>query len=166
MGILWHLFANMGAGGPPGDDCEDLIHVATPQNALNQSMAAMAAASTAPAAAPTAPAAPVAPAPAAGVPAGHAAPVAVPPGMSPFDDAGYALDDRFIGRGCSYVHKVSRQRLSQCMEHICPHLDSTFTAECTQHGLLCLLWIYTRIKPSVRIVDLRTWNLKLIMTID
>ena len=72
----------------------------------------------------------------------------------PFDDNGYALDDRWIGRGCTFVRNVPRIRLSECLTQISGKLESGFTAECTQMGLLALLWLYTRIKPSVKITDL------------
>lgn len=75
--------------------------------------------------------------------------------LSPYDDAGYALDDKHIGRGVTLVKGLGRNRLSDCLEMISPALDPGFTAECTQPGLLCLLWCYTRVKPSVRIADLR-----------
>ena len=92
------------------------------------------------------------PAAAVAVPAGMAAPVA--PMVSPFDDSGFAIDDRFIGRGCTYVRQMGRGRLSECLEFISPVLESGFTAECTSNGLLCLLWLYTRVKPSVKLSDL------------
>lgn len=93
------------------------------------------------------------------------APAAVPtrPGQSgqssdlpPFDDDGYALDDRFVGRGTTFVKNIPRKRLSQCLMAISPSLEPEFTAECSSRGLLCLLWCYTRVKPTVKICDLGT----------
>lgn len=91
------------------------------------------------------------------VPASSAAPPApaaapVPP---PFDDNGYALDDRWLGRGMTFVRQTPRPRLGECLEQICASLESGFTAECTQQGLLALLWLYTRVKPVVKFTDLR-----------
>jgi hypothetical protein len=71
-----------------------------------------------------------------------------------FDDGGNPLDDRFINRNTTAVKQLPRSRLSQCLEAISSHLESGFTAECTAHGLLCLLWLYTRIKPSVRLANI------------
>lgn len=94
----------------------------------------------------------------------HAAPSAVPvvaPTPPPFDDNGYALDDRWLGRGMTFVRQTPRPRLGECLEQICAALESGFTAECTQQGLLALLWLYTRVKPSVKFTDLRQlgWSL-------
>ena len=72
-----------------------------------------------------------------------------------FDDGGNPLDDLFINRNTTTVRQLPRLRLSECLENISAHLESGFTAECSAHGLLCLLWVYTRIKPQVRIADLR-----------
>ena len=72
-----------------------------------------------------------------------------------FDDAGYALDDKFIGSGCTFIRQIPRNRLSECLEHLNGKLESGFTAECTASGLLCLLWCFTRMKPTVKITDLR-----------
>ena len=88
------------------------------------------------------------------VPLAASAASAIPPQLPPFDDNGYALDDRWIGRGCTFVRNVPRTRLSECLTQISGKLESGFTAECTQMGLLALLWLYTRIKPSVKITDL------------
>lgn len=114
--------------------------VATPQNAPHGGVPVPRAGANLPAAAVTS------------MPAGMAAPVA--PMMSPFDDSGFAIDDRFIGRGCTYVRQIPRGRLSECLEFITPVLESGFTAECTANGLLCLLWLYTRVKPNVKLSDL------------
>ena len=73
----------------------------------------------------------------------------------PFDENGYALDDRWIGRGCTFIRQAPRTRLSECLEAISPSLEAGFTAECTSNGLLALLWVYTRCKPCVKFVDLR-----------
>ena len=73
----------------------------------------------------------------------------------PFDENGYALDDRWIGRGCTFLRQIPRNRLSECLEAVSPSLEAGFTAECTVNGLLCLLWCYTRCKPSVKFTDLR-----------
>ena len=75
-------------------------------------------------------------------------------GLPPFDDDGYALDDRFVGRGTTFVKNIPRKRLSQCLMAISPSLEPEFTAECSNRGLLCLLWCYTRVKPTVKICDL------------
>ena len=70
------------------------------------------------------------------------------------DDQGYALNDKWIGRGVTFIRQMPRARLSECLEHVSPKLESGFTAECTSSGLQCLLWMYTRMKPSVKVIDL------------
>ena len=93
------------------------------------------------------------------VPTGAAPARSGQPGQSgdllpPFDEEGYALDDRFVGRGTTFVKNIPRKRLSQCLLAISPSLEPEFTAECSTRGLLCLLWCYTRVKPTVKICDL------------
>lgn len=88
--------------------------------------------------------------PAVGMPSGMSGMVAGP-GL---DDQGYALNDKWIGRGVTFIRQMPRARLSECLEHVSPKLESGFTAECTSSGLQCLLWMYTRMKPSVKVIDL------------
>lgn len=64
--------------------------------------------------------------------------------------------EAFISRSCTYVKYIPRSRLSECMELICPALDSTYTSECSQTGLLALLWLFCRVKPVVKLTDLRS----------
>ena len=63
--------------------------------------------------------------------------------------------EMFISRSVTYVKNLPRQRLGEVLERIDQRLDSTFTSECSPAGLLCLLWVYTRIRPQVKLTDLR-----------
>ena len=63
--------------------------------------------------------------------------------------------EMFISRSVTYVKNMPRQRLGEVLELVDRRLDSTFTSECSPAGLLCLLWVYTRIRPMVKLTDLR-----------
>lgn len=65
-----------------------------------------------------------------------------------------------ISRSCTYVKQLPRNRLSETLEAVDGCLDSTFTSELTSNGLLILLWMFCRVKPGVKISDLRdsVWN--------
>ena len=96
----------------------------------------MAAAPAAPVVAPAAPAAP----------AGDGAPE---------DFHSTLLSDAAISRSCTYLKNVPRNRLSDCLERLDPALEATYTAELSSNGLLALLWVWTRMKPCVKVSDLR-----------
>ena len=66
------------------------------------------------------------------------------------------LPDMMISRSVTYLKNLPRARLSEGLELIHASLDTTFLAECSQGGLLCLLWLFTRLKPGLRVSDLRT----------
>ena len=63
--------------------------------------------------------------------------------------------DALISRSCTYVKQLPRNRLSETLEAVAPMLDSTFTSELSLNGLLMLLWLFCRVKPAVKISDLR-----------
>ena len=66
------------------------------------------------------------------------------------------LADGLISRSCTYVKQLPRNRLSECLEALEPALDASYTAELSSQGLLSLLWLFCRIKPAVKISDLRS----------
>ena len=66
------------------------------------------------------------------------------------------LTDGLISRSCTYVKQLPRNRLSECLESLEPALDASYTAELSAQGLLSLLWLFCRIKPAVKISDLRS----------
>lgn len=66
------------------------------------------------------------------------------------------LQDALITRSATYLKNIARNRLSDVMEKMVASMDSTYTAELTRNGLLCLLWVMTRVKPGVKISDLRS----------
>ena len=65
------------------------------------------------------------------------------------------LGDALITRSATYLKNLGRNRLSDCLERMHGQLDATYTAELSRNGLLVLLWVFTRIKPSIKISDLR-----------
>ena len=71
------------------------------------------------------------------------------------DDIHQNVQDAFISRSVTYLKQLPRQRLSECLEHIYGGLDAVLTAPLSMSGLLCVLWTYTRMVPSVKISDLR-----------
>ena len=46
-------------------------------------------------------------------------------------------------------------RLSYALEKLVPALEAGYTSCLTQRGLLQLLWLFTKLKPSIRITHLR-----------
>lgn len=65
--------------------------------------------------------------------------------------------DSFISRSVTYVKNMPRQHLAICMEYVDPKLELAFTSECSLQGLLALLWLYSRVKPCVKVLsDLRS----------
>ena len=67
---------------------------------------------------------------------------------SPWDDA--------ISSSCTFVKTVSRSRLSALVEALNNDLDACVTAPLSNHGLLALLYVFTRTKPISKISELRT----------
>ena len=65
-------------------------------------------------------------------------------------------DSGLISRSVTYVRQLPRNRLGETLEALSGAvLDAAVTAELTQDGLLILLWLFCRIKPCVKISDLR-----------
>ena len=65
--------------------------------------------------------------------------------------------DSYISRSVTYVKNMPRQHLAICMEYVDPRLELAYTSECSQIGLLALLWLYSRVKPFVKVLsDLRS----------
>ena len=71
------------------------------------------------------------------------------------EDFHVRLPDMLISRSITYIKTIPRNRLSEVLESLSPSLDSTWCAELSMEGLLALLWLYTRLKPNLRISDLR-----------
>ena len=107
------------------------------------------------AAAPSVAAMSMAAAPAAPVGAAPADPAAPAGDGAPEDFHSTLLSDAAISRSCTYLKNVPRNRLSDCLERLDPSLEATYTAELTSNGLLALLWVWTRMKPCVKVSDLR-----------
>ena len=65
-------------------------------------------------------------------------------------------DSGLISRSVTYVQQLPRNRMGETLETLSgAELDAAVTAELTQDGLLMLLWLFCRIKPCVKISDLR-----------
>ena len=72
------------------------------------------------------------------------------------DPAAALQDSGLISRSVTYVRQLPRNRLGETLEALSGAvLDAAVTAELTQDGLLILLWLFCRIKPCVKISDLR-----------
>lgn len=63
--------------------------------------------------------------------------------------------DRSITRSCGFVGSMGKLKTAQALEWLVASLDSTMTADLTPAGLLQVLWLLTRIKPSIAISALR-----------
>ena len=90
-----------------------------------------------------------------------AAPAAQPAPAAPAGEVGAPedfhstlLSDAAISRSCTYLKNVPRNRLSDCLERMDASLEATYTAELSSNGLLALLWVWTRMKPGVKVSDL------------
>ena len=57
----------------------------------------------------------------------------------------------------TYVRQLPRWFLQEVVEYLNSNFDSTLVADLTQHGLLALLFLFCRIKPNVRISELRSF---------
>ena len=71
------------------------------------------------------------------------------------DDVHQQQVDGLISRSVTYVRQLPRNRLSETLECVSPQLEAAYTAELSIDGMLILLWLYCRIKPTVKISDLR-----------
>lgn len=60
-----------------------------------------------------------------------------------------------ISRSLTYVRQLPRWFLQEVVEYLNANFDSTLVADLSQHGLLALLYLFCRIKPNVRISELR-----------
>lgn len=54
-----------------------------------------------------------------------------------------------------WLSGIPMTRLSYAIEKLVPALDAGYTSGLTQRGLLQLLWIITKLKPSLKISHLR-----------
>lgn len=105
---------------------------------------------------PSAVAAPAAAPPAMVVSPAVVSPAGVPPGLPEENPDDFnALQDSAISRSVTYVKTLPRLRLSEALEYIHPSLDAAMTAQLTPHGLLALLWVMTKMTPTIKISDLR-----------
>ena len=50
---------------------------------------------------------------------------------------------------------IPRTRLAFAIEKLVREMEAGYICELSQRGLLMLLWIFTRLKPTVRMVHLR-----------
>ena len=57
-------------------------------------------------------------------------------------------------RSTSLLKGICRRRLTLALREMIPSLDAGYLSELTQKGLLQMLWLLTRLKPSVRISHL------------
>ena len=60
-----------------------------------------------------------------------------------------------ISRSTTTVRVLPRVRLASLVTHIYPEFDSGYTSDLSQAGILQLLWLLTRIKPAVKMSELR-----------
>ena len=65
------------------------------------------------------------------------------------------LPDALISRSVTYVKQLPRNRVSESLEAVDGQLDASFTSELSSDGCLIVLWLYCRVKPCVKISDLR-----------
>ena len=65
------------------------------------------------------------------------------------------LPDALISRSVTYVKQLPRNRVSETLEAVDGQLDASFTSELSSDGCLIVLWLYCRVKPCVKISDLR-----------
>ena len=93
------------------------------------------------------------------VPIAPAAPPPPPPqpvARAPALDEGvYNLsDDARISTSSSLLKGIGRKRLTNAISILEPSLDAGYLSELTQKGLLQILWLMTRLKPTIRIAHL------------
>ena len=56
-----------------------------------------------------------------------------------------------IPRSVTYIFKLPRARLSEACEELNENLDGSVTCELSNQGLLILIWLLTRLRPSTSI---------------
>ena len=56
-----------------------------------------------------------------------------------------------IPRSVTYIFKLPRARLSEACEELNDNLDGSVTCELSNQGLLILIWLLTRLRPSTSI---------------
>ena len=61
-----------------------------------------------------------------------------------------------ISRSMTYVRQLPRWFIQEVIEFLNPNFDATLVADLSQHGLLSLLFLFCRIKPNVRVTELRS----------
>lgn len=64
-------------------------------------------------------------------------------------------DDAAISRSSSLLRGLPRRRLTVALERLNGELDAGFVSELSQKGLLILLWMLTRLRPSTKVTHLR-----------
>ena len=75
---------------------------------------------------------------------------------SPRRPGAYIKDESAaITKSATFVRCLPRTRLSEALEALHETLDSTMTSDLDLDGLLICLWIFTRVKPNLRVCDLR-----------
>ena len=80
----------------------------------------------------------------------------MPVNCAPEDCRQRMSGDCVICRLVMYLRQMPRNRLGEWLESLSPGvLDATLTAELSCAGVLYLLWLFTRMRPSVRVSDLR-----------
>ena len=60
-----------------------------------------------------------------------------------------------IPRSIAWIRQIPKVRLSECVEAIHSRLDSTVTSALSQPGMIKLLWLLTRQRPTVPMSSLR-----------
>lgn len=145
MNSMMHL---MNPESNMDDHHDDEVEVA---ESLPDSSSSAAAPARVPAAAAVVPAVPV---------AGHPALGGIPDEDNDPAQGHVHLSDAVISRSCTTLKDAARSRLSHCLELMNGMFDATYTAECSKHGILILVWIMTRVKPRVKISDLRIFDLE------
>ena len=62
--------------------------------------------------------------------------------------------DLAISRNVTYIKQAPRNRLAEACAICVPALDTGYTAQLSQDGCSCLLWLVTRMVPTVKISNL------------
>lgn len=60
-----------------------------------------------------------------------------------------------ISRSCSYVRQLPRWMLQETLEFLNENFDCTLVADLSINGLLALVFMFARIRPNVRVTELR-----------
>lgn len=86
-------------------------------------------------------------------PVAKAAPVVAPPPPAP--EANNKAQDCFA-RSQTFVRDVGTKDLSMMVEKLEGSLDSSWTADLSKAGLMGLIYIFSRMKPSQKMSELRS----------